>query len=57
MTPEELDLIKKRLTIFLLMKSELRRDYERLKRASAGGDAEAEELANKILQATKPWST
>jgi cell division septum initiation protein DivIVA len=57
MTPEELDLIKKRLTIFLLMKSELRRDYERLTRASAGGDAEAEELANKILQATKPWST
>ena len=57
MTPEELDLIKKRLTIFLLMKSELRHDYERLKRASAGGDAKAEELANKILQATKPWST
>ena len=57
MTPEELRLIETRVNIFLKLKSELRKDYEKLKAASANDDLEAEKLANKILEAVKPWST
>ena len=57
MTPEELRLIETRVNIFLKLKSELRKDYEKLKAASANDDLEAERLANRILEAVKPWST
>ena len=57
MRPEELKMMEARLEIFLLLKSELRKDYEKLKAASANDDLEAEKLANKILEAVKPWST
>jgi len=57
MRPEELKIMEARLEIFLLLKSELRKDYDKLKTASANDDSEAEKLANKILEAVKPWST
>jgi len=53
--PEELKMMEARLEIFLLLKSELRKDYEKLKVASVNDDSEAERLANKILGAVKPW--
>jgi len=40
-----------------LLRSELRKDYEKLRAASANDDLEAEKLANRILEAVKPWST
>jgi len=55
MTPEELNLIETRLKIFMFAKTILKDDYERLKRASANGDVEAEKLANKILEAFKSY--
>lgn len=56
MTPKELKMMEARLEIFLLLKSELRKDYEKLKAASVNDDSEAEKLANRILEAVKPWS-
>jgi len=56
MSPEELKIMETRLEIFLLLKSELRKDYEKLKAASTNDDSEAERLANRILEAIKPWS-
>jgi hypothetical protein len=53
---EELKMMEARLEIFLLLKSELRKDYEKLKVASVNDDSEAEKLANKILEVIKPWS-
>jgi len=57
MRPEELKMMEARLEIFLLLRSELRKDYEKLRAASANDDLEAEKLANRILEAVKPWST
>jgi len=52
---EELKLIEARLENFVFLKTLLKEDYEKLKKASANGDQEAEKLANKILEIIKPW--